>query len=205
VIVVAPKLNLLGRENHRDRVITPEEEAMYLAAAPPLMSDVASVLADTGIRPDECYRLEWQSIIWGAGRHGTLKVTSGKTPAANRKIPMTPRVRGVLEMRWERANRPSDGWVFPAPTERGHIDRSSVRKQHDRTFITINEQGKDKATESKKKKKPRIRPFILYAFRHTFLTHLGESGCDAWTLARIAGHSQYPCPCGTSIHPMTQC
>jgi len=24
----------------------------------------------------------------------------------------------------------------------------------------------------------------------TFLTHLGESGCDVWTLARIAGHSE---------------
>ena len=30
---------------------------------------------------------------------------------------------------------------------------------------------------------------MLYSFRHTFLTRLGESGCDAWTLARIAGHS----------------
>jgi integrase len=29
----------------------------------------------------------------------------------------------------------------------------------------------------------------VYAFRHTFLTRLGESGCDVWTLARIAGHS----------------
>jgi integrase len=188
VIQSAPKLTLLGRENHRDRVITPNEEALYLAAAPPLMSDVASVLADTGLRPDECYRLEWQSIIWGAGRFGILKVTSGKTAAANRKIPMTPRVRGVLEMRWERANRPDDGWVFPAPTESGHIERDSLKKQHARTFITINAQEKDAAAESKKKK-PRIRPFLLYAFRHTFLTRLGESGCDAWTLARIAGHS----------------
>ena len=25
--------------------------------------------------------------------------------------------------------------------------------------------------------------------RHTFLTRLGASGCDVWTLARIAGHS----------------
>jgi hypothetical protein len=24
----------------------------------------------------------------------------------------------------------------------------------------------------------------LYSLRHTFLTRLGESGCDAWTLAR---------------------
>jgi integrase len=28
-----------------------------------------------------------------------------------------------------------------------------------------------------------------HSLRHTFLTRLGESGCDAWTLARIAGHS----------------
>ena len=31
---------------------------------------------------------------------------------------------------------------------------------------------------------------MIYSLRHTFLTRLGESGCDVWTLARIAGHSQ---------------
>jgi len=34
-----------------------------------------------------------------------------------------------------------------------------------------------------------VPAFVLYSLRHTFLTRLGESGCDAWTLARIAGHS----------------
>ena len=34
-----------------------------------------------------------------------------------------------------------------------------------------------------------MRPFVLYALRHTFLTRLGEAGCNVWTLARIAGHS----------------
>jgi len=34
-----------------------------------------------------------------------------------------------------------------------------------------------------------VRPFVLYSLRHTFLTRLGGSGCDAWTSARIAGHS----------------
>jgi integrase len=29
----------------------------------------------------------------------------------------------------------------------------------------------------------------IYSLRHTFLTRLGLSGCDVWTLARIAGHS----------------
>ena len=34
-----------------------------------------------------------------------------------------------------------------------------------------------------------VRPFVLYTLRYTFLKRLGTSGCDAWTLARIAGHS----------------
>ena len=33
-----------------------------------------------------------------------------------------------------------------------------------------------------------MREFVLYSLRHTLLIRLGESGCDAWTLARIAGH-----------------
>ena len=32
-----------------------------------------------------------------------------------------------------------------------------------------------------------VRPFVLYNLRHTFLTRLGESGCDVWTHAKIAG------------------
>jgi hypothetical protein len=36
---------------------------------------------------------------------------------------------------------------------------------------------------------PRSLPFVLYSLRHTFLTRLGASGCDVWTLMRIAGHS----------------
>jgi integrase len=57
-----------------------------------------------------------------------------------------------------------------------------VKKRHGRVFETLR-----KAAE-KNHEKP-IRPFVLYNLRHTFLTRLGESGCDVWTLARIAGHS----------------
>jgi len=43
--------------------------------------------------------------------------------------------------------------------------------------------------EAKKNNQRLLKPFVLYSFRHTFLTRLAESGCDAWTLARIAGWS----------------
>lgn len=178
----SPKVKLLSGERHRERVVTPREEAKYLSAAPELLASIAAVLCDTGLRPEECSRLQWEAITWTNGRHGTLLVTHGKTASARRVLPMTPRVRRILETRWEAAGKPADGWVWVAPTHSGHVESSSLKKQHARAFKTLQEEA------AKNNEKP-IRPFVLYSLRHTFLTRLGESGCDAWTLARIAGHS----------------
>jgi integrase len=178
----SPKVRLLPGERHRERVVTPQEEAKYLSAAPEPVASISAVLCDTGLRPEECFRLRWEAITWANGRHGTLLVTHGKTAAARRVLPMTPRVRGILETRWETAGKPVEGWIWTAPTRSGHIESSSLKKQHARAFKTLRE-------EAAKNNENAIRPFVLYSLRHTFLTRLGESGCDAWTLARIAGHS----------------
>jgi integrase len=170
-IEAAPKVKLLPGERHREHVLTEEEEARYCSAATALLGSVATVLVDTGLRPEECSRLLWESITWANGRNGTLLVTHGKTKAARRMLPMTPRVRALLQARWEAAGRPATGWVWPAPTKSGHIEPSSLKKQHRKAV-----------------KLSRVRPFVLYSLRHTFLTRLGASGCDVWTLARIAGH-----------------
>lgn len=179
---VAPKIRLLSGERHRERVVSQAEEAKYLVAAPELVASIAAVLCDTGMRPEECFRLCWEAITWVNGRHGTLLVTHGKTAAARRVLPMTPRVRGILESRWEAAGKPEDGWVWTAPTRSGHVESSSLKKQHAKTFETM-------AAQAAENNAKQVRPFVLYSLRHTFLTRLGESGCDAWTLARIAGHS----------------
>jgi len=168
----SPKVRMLPGELHRERVITPEEEARYLASANSLLAEIATVLVDTALRPEECYRLVWDSITWVNGRNGTLLVTHGKTKAARRVLPMTPRVRHVLQTRWEASGMPAEGYVWPAPTKSGHIEPSSLKKQHSKTL-----------------RLSKVRHFVLYSLRHTFLTRLGQSGCDVWTLARIAGHS----------------
>lgn len=168
----SPKVRMLRGERHREFVLSREEEARYLTAAPEPLVSVATVLSDTGLRPEECYRLRWEYVTWVNGRYGTLFVTHGKTAAARRTLPMTPRVRALLEKRWEAAGKPLDGWVWPAPSKSGHVEPSSLKKQH-----------------AKAVKLSKVRPFVLYSLRHTFLTRLGASGCDVWTLARIAGHS----------------
>jgi integrase len=169
---VAPQVKMLPGARSRERVVDRIEEAKYLAACPEPLAVVAAVLLDTGLRPEECFRLRWESITWFNGRHGTLLVTHGKTAAARRVLPMTPRVRNIMETHWASAGKPAEGWVWSAPTRSGHLEGSSLKKQHSKALKLSN-----------------VRHFVLYSLRHTFLTRLGESGCDAWTLARIAGHS----------------
>jgi len=171
-LAAAPSVRMLPGARSRERVITPVEEAKYLAASSETLAAVASVLIDAGLRPEECFRLRWEAITWANGRHGTLLVTHGKTAAARRVLPMTPRVRNILQTRWEGAGKPAEGWIWNAPTKSGHLEGSSLKKQHIKAL-----------------KLSGVRSFVLYSLRHTFLTRLGESGCDAWTLARIAGHS----------------
>jgi integrase len=172
VIAVVPKLQVMSGERRRERVVGGEKEAKYLAVASEPLGSIGTVLADTGMRPEECFRLRWEHVTWLNGRNGVLLVTHGKTALARRVLPMTPRVRGVLERRWNAAGKPEEGWVWTAGTRSGHVEPNSIYGQH------------LAALEASK-----VRPFVLYSLRHTFLTRLGESGCDAWTLARIAGHS----------------
>jgi hypothetical protein len=124
----APKLKLLAGEHHRERVISPHEEARYLVAAPKLLTTIVTVLTDTGMRPDECFRLQWESATWTNGRHGTVLVTHGKTKAARRTLPMTPRVRAVLEAH----SNPMTAGYSPrkqrAVTSRNPRSRSSTGK-----------------------------------------------------------------------------
>lgn len=172
ILDAVPEIIMLKGENHRDRVLTTTEEEKYLSACKPLLCDFATILVDTGMRPEECFRMRWEHVSWGSGRHGALSVTHGKTDAARRILPLTPRGRAILQARWELGERPQEGWVWPARTESGHAEPSTVRKQHTKAL-----------------KLSEVRPFVLYSLRHTMLTRLGESGCDVWTLARIAGHS----------------
>ncbi len=106
VLEASPKVKFQSGEHRRERVITSKEEALYLAAALPLLHDVSVVLFDTGMRPEECHCLRWENITWDGGRNGVLLIAKGKTKAARRVLPLSPRVRMVLENRWKAVEEP---------------------------------------------------------------------------------------------------
>ncbi len=191
-----PRVKLLAGENRRERVLTPEEEAAYLDAATGigneiqqdyqsamtgiravkrgqqprtpdayLLRDVATILADCGLRPEECFRLRWAENI----RDGAIEIHTGKGKGSRRRVPASPRVLAYLEMR--KAIAQPDSWVFPAATKSGHIEASTLKKQHTRA-VTMSE----------------VAPFVLYTFRHTCITRWSKH-MDPFTLHVLAGHT----------------
>jgi integrase len=165
------RVALAKGEHQRDRVLTDEELTAYLAACPQPWQDCATIIADEGMRPGEVFTLQWQHVpLNGSG--GLIQVTNGKSKAARRVLPMTPRVYELLTARYEAAGRPAESWIFPHPSREGHFDGDAAKSRHDRALKTSG-----------------VKRFEPYVLRHTALTNLAAKGADAYTLARIAGHS----------------
>jgi len=181
-----PSVRMIPGENHRERVLTAEEESLYFAGAkseamndhldPSLLSDVASILLDCGLRPEECFRLRPENV-----RDGKIEIHYGKTDNARRRIPMTLRVRAILDMRLSKAA--GSDWVFPATTRSGHIEPSTLKKQHAKAIgqATAALRGQSGRVDAK------FQGFELYTLRHTCLTRWAPH-MDPWTLAYLAGH-----------------
>ncbi len=95
---------------------------------------------------------------------------------------MVPAVHVAVRARHAKAGQPQSGWVFPSTSRDGHFNKDTAKDQH---AIAI-ERANAKANKANMRKLAYFQPYVL---RHTALTELAQSGCDAFTLARIAGHS----------------
>lgn len=159
-----PVVRLLSGENRRERVVTSEEETAYLESAAPMLKDFAVLEFDCGLRPEEAHRLKWEQI-----RGGNIEIHTGKTRHARRSIPASPR---VLEMLMRRKAAVASEWVFPAPTQTGHVNEDSFKKQHAAAI-----------------KAAKLEAFVVYSLRHTCLTRWAAAGMDIYTLKKLAGHA----------------
>jgi integrase len=176
-----PKITLAKGERQRERVLSDDEANIYLAACPQPWKDVATIMLGTGMRPGEVFSLRWEHVLLN-GTGGLLQITDGKSRAARRMLPLVPAVYSVLKAH-QNAQPRSEGWIFPAGTKSGHLEGHSAKNQHGAALRAIN------AAARKNKQPDKLKPFPPYCLRHTALTNLAAAGCDAFTLARIAGHS----------------
>jgi integrase len=148
------------------RVVSFDEEIKYLAHASQPLKDIAQIILDTGLRPEEAFRIRVEHLDF---TERTIFNPFGKTPASRRKVGMTADVCTILKNRAKVAKGP---FVFPS---KNGSDRpiGSVRKAHDKAveLACIGEH------------------FRLYDLRHTFATRAVAGGVDLPTLSAMLGHT----------------
>ncbi len=162
------------------RVLSPEEELQYLAAAAKEsidLADVATIMVLQGPRPDEVMSLE-QAHVDLRNRHFTIWDTSakGKSKNAHRKLKMTNETFRIFE---RRLSIPGV-WVFPSSKNDG--PRTTLQKAHERAA-----RGK-KNHNGEYEGGCRIE-CRLYDMRHTFATRFALAGGSLPVLAKILGHA----------------
>jgi integrase len=160
------RVNFLAEQNEQTRVLSYEEERAYLAAASQPLRDIAVLMVETGMRPEEVYTIRGENLRMG---DAYLINPHGKTKAAKRKIALTTRALAVLKRRLAGAK---GDCVFPH------------QKDPDRPMLKVNSAHKGALGRSG------VAPFRLYDLRHTWATRAAMSGIDLVTLAAMLGHSR---------------
>lgn len=160
------KVKMLVENNEKMRVLSYEEERLYLAACSQPLYDIAILMLETGMRPDEIYRMRCENVHLEAAY---VFNPYGKTKAARRKLPLTKRASDVLKVRMDGAK---GGYLFPFETD----PDEPMKKANNAHTGALKRSG--------------VAHFRLYDLRHTFATRAVESGVDLVTLAALLGHSR---------------
>lgn len=159
------EVKFLPENNEQMRVLSYEEQHRYLAAASDTLKDVAALMLETGMRPEEVYRITVENVTLD---RGSLYIPFGKTKAARRKIPLTSTALEILERRIEAAKGVC---LFPH------------RRDVNKPILKVNK------AHSTALKNSGVKHFRLYDCRHTWATRAAESGMDMITVAALLGHS----------------
>ena len=144
-----------------------------------------------------------------------IHVVEGKSRAARRLLSMAPEVYNELLERCEAVGCPAEGWVFPAGSASGHLEKSSAKIQQAESLrkpeaahnvsdkwanggrrgpwqeAVSGETGLKSSfiIQHSDEIEAGLKPFQPCCIRHSAMTRLAEAGCDAFALARIAANS----------------
>jgi len=149
-------------------VLAPDEIARFLESVAGLRNRVALTTAyAAGLRVSEVCRLKVASID---SERMLIHVEGGKG-GRDRHAMLSPRLLDILRAYWRRA-RPGL-WLFPGREAGEHVSVTALQ---------------DACRAARRKMKP-SKPVTAHCLRHSFATHLLESGVELRIIQVLLGHS----------------
>jgi len=163
---------LLRSEHKERRDISPEEEKLILSACPDYFGNIVIAGIDTGMRVSEIVNLtkdyvdmdNWHIIVAGTKSE---KLRSRRYEQKPRIIPMTARLKAIIEKRMEKPYE----YIFP---------NSRGRKWHSYNAIG--------AKFRKLMRSLGIKGLSFHCTRHTFATRLLDKGAYPGDVQTLLGH-----------------
>jgi len=168
---IAHKVKFLKETGH-ERILNFEEERRYLSVARQPLRDVAMLMLEMGLRPEEVCGIRREHVhVLAVSPY--LHVPNGKTKNATRDVPVTQQAKELLSRRCAAAE---GEYVFPFRVGTGFDWSRPMSELHPAHYDALKES----------KIVPRFRPYDL---RHTYGTRAIEGGTDVLTLMRLMGHA----------------
>jgi len=164
VIASAPRIKL-AKEIGRGQTIDPETESQLLVVAKQPLKDVLVIMQDTGLRPEEVFRVRIENIDW----RRVIFNPHGKTRASRRHVLISERMSELLMLR---CAGKTEGWLFPS------------KRAADGHLTTV-------ARQFRKARRAASLPvsLVLYCARHTFGTAVYEATGNLALVMKAMGHS----------------
>jgi integrase len=156
---------VLREDNEQTRVLSYDEQGKYLAKASPMLFDVATLMLETGMRPEEVYRIQPKNVHLA---ENYVFNPYGKTKAAKRRIKLTATSKSILARRLANC----EAFLFPCEAD-AMRPLPGIQSAHARAL-----------------RESEVAQFRPYDCRHTWATRAVEAGIDLVTLAAMLGHSK---------------
>lgn len=159
-------LDLLPEDNTRSRILRGDEEQLLKGVMEPHQFEVVEVAVQTGIRRGKLLSLGWKHIDFENG--GWITVQGAKA-GSSRQIPMTNRVREILQRRFQSK---SSLWVFPNESGTNPINANNWYNRIWKPAL----------------KEAGIEGLTIHDLRRTFASRMTMKGQGGRHLSGLLGH-----------------